>query len=369
MKAPLQPSQPLPIGGDHRITYLDGMRCVAVVGVMCGHYFSRWAPPYNDESLYPYGQLWSGFLPFKYGTVGVDLFFIISGFVITLTLAKCTRPRDFAARRYARLAPAMLLLSAMTFVAEKIIPESPFQSSAWDFASSLTFIHPRILNLLFSTDRFASMDGAYWSLYVEVKYYLLAAAVYYFDRAAFARNMVLVSTLMVFGYLLSAAAAPALSGWIELWLFPEFIPWFVLGIGFYLHFAGATRRHWVSVAAAGLLQLICLRYSYRPSWGMAVPGLLALFFLAAMHSRALQRLLSARPLVAVGVSSYGLYFLHENVGVALIHALPGFFRVHPFAGIAAALLTMAGCAGIAYASFVFVEKPANRVLLRLLSSR
>jgi hypothetical protein len=31
-------------------------------------------------------------------------------------------------------------------------------------------------------------------------------------------------------------------------------------------------------------------------------------------------------------------------------------------------LTMAGCAGIAYASFIFVEKPANRGLLRLLSS-
>src|SRR5665213_1478706 len=52
------------------------------------------------------------------------------------------------------------------------------------------------------------MDGSYWTLYVEVKYYVIAGAVYYFNRQTFVRNMVLVSSLMVFGLLLVEAAMP-----------------------------------------------------------------------------------------------------------------------------------------------------------------
>jgi len=85
-----------------------------------------------------------------------------------------------------------------------------------------------------------------------------------------------------------------------------------------------------------------------------------------MHSSALQRLLGAKPLAAVGISSYGLYLLHQHVGVAIIHALPMYFHVHPAAGVAAALLTMLGCAVVAYASFILIETPANKALLPLL---
>jgi peptidoglycan/LPS O-acetylase OafA/YrhL len=225
------------------------------------------------------------------------------------------------------------------------------------------------LNPLFSTDRFSSMDGAYWSLYIEVKYYFLAGALYFVDRTGFARNMVLLSTAVVLGYLCSALLRPALAGAIDLLLIPEFLPWFVLGIGFYLHFTGTVRSRWLGMVMAGLLQLFCLGCLHHSAWGLAVPALLAAFFLSAMHSAALQRLLGAKPLIAIGMSSYGLYLLHENVGLAIIHALPGFFRSYSLAAIAAALLTMFGCAVVAYASFILIETPANTALLQLLLRR
>jgi|SRR5665213_451786 len=318
---------------DDRISYLDGMRCVAVAGVLFFHYFVRWAPQHNLESLYPYGGLWSRVRLFKLGYFGVELFFMISGFVITLTLVQCRNWQEFAARRYARLAPAMLLFSAVTFIADRIIPNNPFHAELSAFTSTLTFIDPRLLNLVFSTHGFTDMDGSYWTLYVEVKYYVIAGAVYYFNRQTFVRNMVLVSSLMVFGLLLVEAAMPGLSEWYRLLLIPEFIPWFVLGIGLYLHYTGATRSRWLGMIALALLQLFCLGYFHNhfhiTSWALAIPGLLAAFFLAAMHSAMLQRLLSAKPLVAVGISSYGLYLLHQHFGVAIIHALPNFFLRSP----------------------------------------
>jgi peptidoglycan/LPS O-acetylase OafA/YrhL len=351
-----------------RIDYLDGMRCVAVVAVMGLHFIYRWAPLHSPEP-YPYGQLLRLFLPFRYGALGVDLFFVISGFVITMTLTKCRSPWEFAARRYARLAPAMLLFSTVTFVAERAIPNSPFNSSVWSFAPSVTFVDPRILNLLFSTDRFSSMDGAYWSLYVEVKYYLLAGALYFLNRTAFARNMVLLSTAVLLGYLCCALAAPLVSRAIYLLLIPEFLPWFVLGIGFYQHYSGAARSRWLGTVMAGLLQLLCLGFLHHQSWALAIPALLAACFLAAMHSAALQRLLGAKPVIAVGIASYGLYLLHQNVGLAFIHALPAFPQSHSLGPILEALLTMLGCAVIAYASFILIETPANKALLQWLLRR
>jgi peptidoglycan/LPS O-acetylase OafA/YrhL len=358
---------------DHRIAYLDGMRCLAVVGVVLFHYFVRWAPQLNQQSLYPYGGLWSRVHLFGGGRFGVELFFMISGFVITLTLERCPNWREFAARRYARLAPAMLLFSALTFIAVRTLPHSPFHPDLWAFIPSFTFIDPRLLNLIFSTDRFSDIDGAYWSLFVEVKYYLIAGAIYYCRRRTFVSNMLLTSTLMVLGLLLVDSSAPTLSAWYELLLIPEFIPWFVIGIGLYLHYCGAAPVRWLGIVAGGLLQLLLLRYGHDHylggTWGLAIPALLTAFFLMAMHSAALQRLLQLKLLVTVGISSYGLYLLHQHFGVAVIHALPRYFSIHPAAGIAMALLTMLGCAAVAYASFILIETPATQALLQLFLGR
>ena len=66
-------------------------------------------PPLNPESLYPYGTALADLPGVRFGGCGVQLFFVISGFVIAMTLDRRKTPREFVVRRYARLAPAMLL--------------------------------------------------------------------------------------------------------------------------------------------------------------------------------------------------------------------------------------------------------------------
>jgi peptidoglycan/LPS O-acetylase OafA/YrhL len=78
--------------GKIRISILDGFRAVAIISVMLYHYFSRWTPPNNKFSLYPYGNFYDYFV---WGKLGVQFFFIISGFVIYFTLKKTENLASF----------------------------------------------------------------------------------------------------------------------------------------------------------------------------------------------------------------------------------------------------------------------------------
>ena len=66
----------------NRIDYIDGLRGVAILGVVLFHAYARWT------EVVPYGSRYSDFVIFKNGWLGVYLFFVISGFVITMTLSR-----------------------------------------------------------------------------------------------------------------------------------------------------------------------------------------------------------------------------------------------------------------------------------------
>src|SRR5215469_13528545 len=112
--------------GSGRIAYVDGLRCAAILLVLLYHYFARWTYPLSGDSLYPYGGYFAGWWIAKYGYYGVELFFAISGFVITLTLERCSSFYEFAVRRFARLWPAMPICSVLTYGALRAIPNAAF---------------------------------------------------------------------------------------------------------------------------------------------------------------------------------------------------------------------------------------------------
>src|SRR5258708_8881502 len=75
-----------PMGASDRIETLDGLRAVAVLGVVLYHYFVRFAATGGGPALYPYANVYAEFPIAKYGFMGVQLFFVVSGFVIAMTL-------------------------------------------------------------------------------------------------------------------------------------------------------------------------------------------------------------------------------------------------------------------------------------------
>lgn len=333
------------------------MRAIAILAVVAYHYCCRWSPPLSHESLYPYGSALAHLPGVYFGGYGVALFFVISGFVIAMTLERCKTPLEFAIRRYARLGPAMLLFSVITFAAMYVIPRAPFPERWTWFASSITFIDPALLNRIAPSLGFHSIAGVYWSLYVEVQFYVLACLVYFTFRERFLAIMGLLSAAACGLLIVRIPLASPVSNNLFI---PLYLPWFVLGIGFH---AAALRAQWAvgaSLVSLGTLELLAQRAAGVPG---AIPisavVLITMLFAAAIWLRPVEWALSSKPLVIIGAASYGLYLIHENVGVAILHTLP---PLNGATGAAAALAVAAGCAALAIASFRWIEVPASHAL-------
>lgn len=154
-----------------RIEYLDGLRGVAIALVVLFHAYARWPEhvPYGDR----YASVWG------YGFLGVELFFLTSGFVILMTLEKCTGFKDFMVRRWKRLFPAMLVCSVVVFATAGWFSERPAGQPTWaSLVPGLLFVEP--LWIKWATGyTIVPLEGAFWSLYVEFKFYLIAGAVFF----------------------------------------------------------------------------------------------------------------------------------------------------------------------------------------------
>ena len=73
----------------HRIEYLDGQRGLAILLVVLFHAYARW------PERVPYHDAYANIPVFAYGWVGVELFFLVSGFVILMTLERCSSAGEF----------------------------------------------------------------------------------------------------------------------------------------------------------------------------------------------------------------------------------------------------------------------------------
>ena len=90
-----------------RLNQLDALRGLAAMAVVLFHFSTRFSELYPQAAP----QAWS--VPLGY--VGVNLFFIISGFVIFMTVERTARPADFVVSRISRLYPAYWVAIILTF--------------------------------------------------------------------------------------------------------------------------------------------------------------------------------------------------------------------------------------------------------------
>ncbi len=350
-----------------RLKVLDGFRAVAILLVMCYHYFVRWAPPLSTVSLYPYGDFAARLWLFRFGYLGVELFFIISGFVISMTIFRCRTIVHFAHKRFARLFPTMLLCSAVTFGVMMLLPRQPFHPSWRDFFPSLTFTDPLIWSKLFHS-KFEAIDGSYWSLFVEVKFYFWIAILYFwvgslrfFDAVAW-----------VFGILVAASATMLTFQLPHRWLLDfifalDYLPWFVAGIGFYALWRDrrSTIGWLLLLESAVSLPILLLGQSAASLIASLVAmALCYVMFLAMLLRPSWMAWIAYRPIASIGVASYSLYLLHQFVGVAILDSFtstvaPGDERLSALAVPA----LMGALIATSLLIYRFWEAPAKALLL------
>ena len=320
-----------PTAQPSRIQVIDAFRGIAILAVMAYHYTVRWPEFYGYSSSY--SEL------FRIGQYGVHLFFVVSGLVITMTVIRSDSAFQFAVRRAARLYPAFVAAAVVTFVAMRFFGPARFQFSAWDLLASLT-MDARAIGANY-------VDGAYWSLAVEVKFYAYVALARSILKDRFWLGVLAVALL---------STLPLGSTWAYV-LIADWWPYLLLGMsGWYLIYEKKSLQG----IALGLASVF-LYILHQPAgmlvdvliWSLALGMLLLLKFSPSWAP------LPVRWLAWVGSISYSLYLLHQNMGVTLIGRLTGIGLPDIPAMAVAAVAMMA----IAHFSFTYIEKPGARFVM------
>jgi peptidoglycan/LPS O-acetylase OafA/YrhL len=337
---------------------IDGLRCLAVVPVILYH---------------------AQFPPFGGGYVGVDVFFVISGYLITsIILADLRKGRfsfgDFYERRVRRIFPALFVVT-LTIAAAAFVLLPPMELRA--FGQSVVATMAFLANLLFyqKSGYFAPNVDTYplihvWSLAVEEQFYLffpiVLLAVARLGRKAITLFLVIVCITTFAACVLAQAVDPSAAFFLT-----PFRGW-ELGLGALIAANNDSWRAWLaarrslalSLEAAGLAMLLGAmllldRSSPFPGW-LALPPVLGTAFIIAASSgeTPVGRALSARPLVLIGLLSYSAYLWHQP-----LFALA---RSHNGLPLSAAMLwgLIALTFLLAWLSWRFVESPLrNRAFL------
>lgn len=186
------------VGNQKRLDHLDGLRGCAILAVLLFHSYSRWG------EIEPFVQNYLIVQTFSLGWLGVQLFFCISGYVIYMSLQKSDNFVEFLVRRYTRLAPAMLMGSLLIYVSAQFIPERPGGAvDLIDFLPSLTFIDPQLLSKILGVS-VKPLDGVFWSLFVEVKFYIFVAVAFFLLKDRQLNSLFLVYLIwLIFNLLIS----------------------------------------------------------------------------------------------------------------------------------------------------------------------
>ena len=357
-----------PGGGVRKGTRLDiqGLRAVAVIVVLVFH---------------------AG-LPLPGGFVGVDMFFVISGFVITLMLLR-ERARSgrinlgqFYLRRFKRLTPALGVTVAVTAVLGLLFL-SPMGQQQLGLATGLgaLFLVANAVIHVWSGDYFAPHAEAnpllhVWSLSVEEQFYLMFPALLVVSFAVAARapkkwgravpfavaSLVGLASLATIRGIPFVAAGSFWTGYYS----PVNRAWeFLAGVVLALVASriAIRSRLWTNVVALAGVALVAASLVVitpeTPFPGKAtllpVAGTALLIWAGLGADNVVTRTLSVRPMVIIGDWSYSLYLWHWPFVVVAK-------AIWPFSAVAPVVATVASV-GAAWASYRFVETPLRTMEL------
>lgn len=350
-----------------RIEEIDGLRGIAIALVVSFHYLTRWSPS-SGEGLYPYGESFARWPIFRDGAVGVHLFFLVSGFVIFQSLGRSKSLVDFAIKRADRLWLPMMALSTVSFVLLSTLLVTPyFNAKVYDFLPSWTFTSPMLWK--WANGEVDYIDGVYWTLFVEVRFYLLMALIWFSPlRASASVALSAFATVGLAAFLvLKLTGISSFGKIVELLMFPQYISLFAAGTVYsQIRQNGITAAYVAQLVLLIPLGLVGIKFGVLADSGYLATIVWVAFFHCIFLSVSLNlrwtRIFSYWLLVRLGAISYSLYLIHQRVGVAILHRLPEGWPSWMY--LAAVVTTFGLMIVIAYLSWRFIEeqRPFSRFL-------
>ncbi len=284
-----------------RLIALDLVRFFAAFAVVMYHYTAR-----NDLSTFPLLAEVT-----KFGYLGVPLFFIISGYVISLS-AHNRSPIEFAVSRFVRLYPVFWVGIFITCVVTVLLDVRDY--SAAQILANMTMLHDYM--------GFQYVDGVYWTLQAELKFYaciFLLLLLGVFDKFRMWLSIWLALTLL---HLLTNQ--PFFMGWF---ISPGYSSFFIAGVAFYL-----IHKEGVNLYNSFVMSLSLIISGVR-GWRQATgfienPGMIdqsvvvivilsfyVLFYLLVTDRI---KLAGKKFYLTLGGLTYPLYLIHNVAGKAII---------------------------------------------------
>jgi peptidoglycan/LPS O-acetylase OafA/YrhL len=353
-----------------RLGTLDLLRFVAALAVVGYHFTafytgggSAWSSQGNvrPAELFPVANEVT-----RYGFLGVDVFFLISGFVVCMSVWGRT-PGEFFASRVARLYPAFWAAVLLTTTVCTLWPTVREGLTPREVLVNLTML-PEPLGVGF-------VDGVYWTLFVEFRFYLVLA-VLAVAGLTYRRVLGLCigwTIVSVFGTALGQDS-PAVARAVDLIVMPQWSPYFIGGMALYLVYRnGSNPIAWGVVAVSWVLalehRLASLGGAYAhvgvPLSHTVVTAVVTTGFVAvAAIALGLTGRFDLPWFTTLGALTYPLYLVHQNIGWTMIYALR-----QPLGPWLAAVAATAAVVALAWLVHRWVERPLGpRIRSGLLSS-
>lgn len=272
---------------------LDGLRGIAALSVVFYHYF------YRIDEIYPTGSNEMGWSYF--GQFGVHLFFMISGFVIFMSMNKETKPLGFFINRFSRLYPAYFFAVIITFI---VVYTFGLEGREVKIAEAF-------LNLLMFQEFLGipHVDGVYWTLTVEITFYFWCLVLIFFKKIDYL-------ILMLFSFLCLSFTAELMPEPIykvlDKLFFINYISFFLLGVMAY-KLKKDTLGYKNIIPIIAIFIVLFIHHGFDEFFVyLFIYGL----FLSGVFDVA--KFLKFRFFIFMGEISYSLYLVHQNIGYVII---------------------------------------------------
>ncbi|KAA0990830.1 acyltransferase family protein [Dyadobacter aurulentus] len=331
-----------PQGIAERHQELDALRGLAAISIVLFHFTIN-----NNAKLLGW--------QFNYGVTAVDIFFMISGFVIFQSIRNITKWQDFVVKRFARLYPAFWYCMLITaFVAVLMEPHS--------VDATRILANATMASIYFGVE---DLDGSYWTLLIELVFYTWILAIFVSNRVNAIEQIGVCCILLIVAFHAMRPLYHDLYQFLtrKVQLLNHF-PLFYSGILFY--------------------QIKRSRHVYRNS-ALLIPAILASFYLhdkggtSQYHISFVEHcvvitifhiifvlfiigklgFLVAKPLLMLGNISYCLYLIHQYVGLQIIAKLTGDLGINVYFAI---IFTISVCICIATLITTYIEIPCYQLI-------
>jgi len=351
-----------------RLHFLDALRGLAALGVMLFHFAAKSVSPLHDPLVasLPGWISW----PILHMDCGVEIFFVLSGFVIALSVDGIRHDLryagNFVLRRSLRLDPTYWAAAGLLVIYWLIRwPQYAYEFYVlWGglrgvlanmfYVQNLSFIYPT-----------SSILGVSWTLCLEVQFYLcyllvLVIAYYTAGLAGRHRHTLRDAVVMI---TVASLGIWSLSHWLQQhtadftgrsWMF-------LLGVATY----AALRRNIPALAAATPFAALAICFCWRGDLEGIVATATASSIYGVGATGRLGRALAYRPLLYLGRISYSLYLMHMVVGIYVLFFLHGILGDSIPAAWACFILAIAASLISAELLHRCVEAPSNRLSRRL----